>query len=162
VTGKYYETTGRRVVAALLVGALLGGIVVVGATAGYLAFQPHGDDGGKPWDMVIIIWAVGICYAFSAILAGLVVVGCPVCWFLHRSGRRLWWYAALAGAALSFIGTIILVLWAAPHGPTTSLAAWSQVVSTSAYASLLGGAVGLTIWRVAYRWRVPSADAATE
>jgi hypothetical protein len=102
---------------------------------------------------------------------GIVMIGGPAWWLLHRHGFRGWRTAVLAGMALTAIAVLVLAipLPGQSEGLPSSTNAdrppvngtivryqitqlgWEMIGLRAALTAFVGGAVGGLMWRVAYR-----------
>jgi hypothetical protein len=158
-----FETSPPRVALALLAGAASGAALV---TAQWLraAFQVFGAGFvGSSGPHGILVVFIG---ALIAWLAGLVLIGGPAWWLLHRYGLRGWKAAILTGMALTFVAALVLAIplpgkdgsyTAADRGGETvvnnALTAhgWAEAAEGALLISFVGGAVAFVVWRTAYR-----------
>ena len=159
-----YTTNPRRAAMALLAGAGAGAVLVV-----LWSFWGHADPRyvRDYWrrDALIVFTYAAVVWA-----AGLLVIA-PVPWLmLHRNGWRSWWIAAVLGAGLSFVVALALLtdgfglmqmsgsISAADSGGPTRVDGrltphgWAEASKFALVCSVLGGLVGLVVWRTAYRW----------
>ena len=164
-----YTTNLQRAALAILVGTIAGAILVAlwsfwgNTDLQYLREYWH-RDALIVFTYAAFVWAVGL------------IVVSPGPWaMLHRNGMRSWWVAAVLGATLTFVVTLGLltdgfglmpfsnITAAADSGGPTRIDGrltrhgWAEASKFALICSVLGGFVGLTVWRTAYRW-VPSAD----
>ena len=150
-----------RIFRALLAGActgslvLTGGILLVGA-------------GYEPAVTLLFSLPYVLVATFIAFSAGILVLGLPGWWILHRLGYRSWRAAFALGMVLTFIGNAALavdpLIWPTPNstfsagdsgGPTIidnkmTTHFWIQLFMESFAFSLAGGIAGLVVWHVAY------------
>ena len=104
--------------------------------------------------------------AFLAWLAGLILIGGPAWWLLHRHRFRGWRAAGLAAMATTFAAGLILAIPLPHKGGSYSQAdrggiliendqltvhGWAKAADGALLLSFVGGAVGLVVWRTAYR-----------
>lgn len=145
-----YETTLGRAALALIAGAGMG---VALLTAIVIMF----DD---PNVNALVLFASQTApLVFGFLLTGLVIVGAPIWWCLHRLGLR-GWGAMVFGAALGPYG-VLLIFFTLAEGPAALPAALRTFVQSEYAAAVPAfGAMGAVIWAVAYRRppSVPSAD----
>ena len=157
-----FATSPTRVALALVAGAASGAALV---TAQWLhaAFQVFGAGFvGSSGPHVILVVFVG---ALIAWLAGLMLIGGPAWWLLHRHGLRGWKIAILAGVALTFVAALVLAIplprsdgsyTAADRGGETivnnqlTAHGWAEAAEGALLISFVGGAVAWVTWRVAY------------
>lgn len=164
----YLLLHARRLIGAVLVGALTGGLATasrfVWGTANNLGVEYIIRYGLIPTLTIFIS-------SFVVWLAGLAVCGTP-CWYvLHKRGLRSWYTAALLGVTLTFlvsfaIQTDLFQLLPAPINSNYSASdnGGPLIVNNrltphgwweTAYGSLINGVAGmvvaLVIWRIAYR-----------
>jgi hypothetical protein len=112
--------------------------------------------------------AVGLVFvrAFANWFFGLLLIGAPGWWLLHRHGFRGWRVAIVAGMALTFLTVLVLAIplpgqASEPPSVVASGSAivhhwvvrqtWQSVVTVAFLTSFVGGAVGGLMWRIAYR-----------
>ncbi|MEO1662986.1 MAG: hypothetical protein AAFR51_18540 [Pseudomonadota bacterium] len=159
-----YVTNGGRVIVALLVGALIGTLPIA-IMYGIDVFRANGID---------YFLEFGVRNTFSGLVFGtfvwflcLGIFGGPVWIFLHLSGGRYWWIAALTGFVVPFCVLIIqgTGFFTGRSGSTTlrrggvdividghlTQAGWIDAIQTSVVFGALGGIVATVIWRIAYR-----------
>lgn len=159
-----YETTGLRVIGAMAAGPALGAAIIsvdylwgLYSGLGVEHFQEFGlSKGSGVFVAAYIFWAIGIS-----------VVGGPLWLILHDAGWRQPWIAGLGGALAPFCvafalstnmftgsepGTTYFVggglIW--DHGVLTAFG-WRSALNGAVLYALYGFAVGLLIWRIAYR-----------
>ena len=158
-----YRLAPGRVGLAILAGALTGAIIVtlhwLNMVVRALGFAFLGGDGGKG----ILIVFMGAALAW---LGGMILIGGPAWWLLHRHRRRGWRTAGLSGMALTFAAGLLLSVPLPHTGGTYSEAdrggrlveddqltayGWERAAEGALLLSFVGGAVALVVWRVAYR-----------
>jgi hypothetical protein len=159
-----FQTTGLRVIFGLVAGALAGAIVVVGGlligeylSRGVAYVAQYGPQIGA------IIFVV----AFVVWLLGLVLLGSPCWWLLHRMKMRQWRSAVILGGSMTAVVFMALQI---PHplGSGSSYSAsdgggrtvidnaltahgWFLAIMASLAWGCVGALIGLVVWRVAYR-----------
>jgi hypothetical protein len=139
-----YETTLDRAGLALAAGSLLGGCVVVALVM--LAGQ-------RDPLALVAAWLLGTVFS----LLGITAVAGPLWLALHLAGLRRARHAALVGAIAAlaiFVGgqTYGFGLFAMP--PTDSrtlLFRWVSALATSGVLAFVAAAIGVAMWKVAYR-----------
>src|SRR4051812_32073829 len=99
-----YETTPSRVTLAVAVGALTGGISItlfglIGTAFVYGLEAAYGS-----WRVNVFVFVA----ALTVWAIGLVIVGLPLWWVLHRSGYRAWYVAAAAGVVATCLACFAL------------------------------------------------------
>jgi hypothetical protein len=175
-----YVTTFWRALLAIVGGPVVGGLVFLLEIAILLALRPAklGEMteylGMGAFDFIQIL----VLAVFVFFIGGLLLVGTPVWYLLHRMGRRQWFYAVAVGAVLAAAGFVLMVLWN-PEWPALSLVSflteefggltardgqltgegWSALVRGTIGLALAGGLAGLSLWKIAYRRRRPAAAA---
>jgi hypothetical protein len=165
-------TTRLRAVLALLGGAVAGALVFFAEIAALLALQPAKLDQMSDYvgmSDTLLIAIIGV-FGFVFFAGGLVVVGVPAWWVLHRLGRRDWYYAVCLGALLGCVGFVIVAMWN-PEWPALNLISfltekfggltaragqltdegWAALARGAGGVALAGGVAGLALWRIAYR-----------
>jgi hypothetical protein len=142
-----WETSWRRVVVALGLGALTGGLLAPPSVlAGDLlrgAISPADlsfSDLVEAWPVLLAI----TLFAIAPYGIGLLAIGAPAWVIAHRIGLRHWSVAAALGAILN-----VSVLALLAH---EGIWAFAMFRKGGALAFAPAGAiVGLVVWRVAYR-----------
>lgn len=132
-------TSAGRVVAALLLGALNGGVLTSGMVlaAGLIQYPPI---------LSLQLAALALPLAIVGWLIGLVVIGGPIWWLLRKSNARPTRLAAWIGAVLAplaAIGPPVILTFG--HGDMD----WSLSIQVAAFAAF-GAVVGWTTARAAY------------
>ena len=170
MVGNNYQTTLPRAAFALLIGVIVGPAITI---AGNVIFTVIGlvlNHESVPWaDFVaypaVVIFVLGI---FSVYAAGLLFVGAPGWWLLHRLGHRGRLQAVGFGMLAAFfvrltmdtIPTLCLLNSknsAGDSGGDTmingelTLHGWIELFSNATITSLVAAAVALIIWQLAYR-----------
>jgi hypothetical protein len=128
----------------------------------------HGSFAGLPAGLMIVLIPMGIV-AFGAFGLGLLVLGAPAWWLLHRFGFRGRGAAIALGAILTFAVTAApgayQEIWPKPQTQSEksrpgnginaeregSQRGWHGTFVFAAALSIAGGIVGYAVWRVAYR-----------
>ncbi|HWD68427.1 MAG TPA: hypothetical protein VG227_10745 [Caulobacteraceae bacterium] len=161
--GSEYRLAPPRVGVAILAGALSGSIVVTlhWLTMVVRVLGVAYLTGGGAQGIVVVFMG-----AFLAWLAGLILIGGPAWWLLHRHQFRGWRAAGLAGMAATFAAGLILAIPLPHKGGGYSEAdrsgiliendqltayGWEKAAEGALLLSFVGGAVALAVWRVAYR-----------
>ncbi len=142
--GHRYDTSIDRAGIALGAGSLLAGIIIVVLVVA----------GGRH-DPVSIVsgWMIGSIFAALAMTA----VGGPLWLVMHVAGLRRAHHAALIGAATAmaiFVGaqTYGFGLFEMPPMDSRALLyRWLSAILSSAVLALAAGAIGVVMWRIAYR-----------
>ncbi|HEY1880049.1 MAG TPA: hypothetical protein VGG68_08965 [Caulobacteraceae bacterium] len=161
--GSEYRLAPARVGLAILAGALTGAIVVtlhwLTMVVRVLGFA-YLSGGGVQGTVVVVLGA------FLAWLAGLILIGGPAWWLLHRHQFRGWRSAGLVGMVATFVAGMILAVPLPHKGGGYSEAdrggvliekdrltayGWEKATEAAFLLSFVGGAVALVVWRVAYR-----------
>ncbi|HEY1559664.1 MAG TPA: hypothetical protein VGF71_02110 [Caulobacteraceae bacterium] len=108
---------------------------------------------------------------FFSWFMGLILIGGPAWWLLHRHGFRGWRAAILTGMVLTFVAMLVLAIPIPGQGPgwppsrdaikappTGSVVVykitqhgWELIGLRALLTAFVGGAVALLVWRVAYR-----------
>jgi len=139
-----YDTSIDRAGIALGAGSGLAGIIIV-----VLVLM-----GGRHDPMSIVSgWMIGSVFAAFAITA----VGGPLWLVLHAAGLRRARHAALAGAITAmaiFVGAQTYgfgLLDVPPMDGRALLYRWLSAILSSAVLALAAGAIGVVMWRIAYR-----------
>lgn len=155
-----YSTNLTRAIFGIVAGAMTGAILVtLWSFVGMTRFDEH-------WlrhALAIFTYAAGVW------AAGLILVA-PVPWFiLHRCGLRSWPMSLALGLTLTFVVVLGLLtngfgavaspsgLSAADNGGPTwtdgrlTPHGWFEAFQFAAMCGAVGAAVGLAVWRVAYR-----------
>jgi hypothetical protein len=158
-----YDVTRQRVGLALLAGAAVGALVAFVSLAASILLV-LGATSPDAWSTVGRLLPAVVLRGFLTWLLGLLMIGAPAWWLLHRHGWRGWRAAILAAAALAFVTSLLLAIprpgqhrTEADRGGLTmiddSLTAhgWSKATLDAAFTALAGAAVGFTVWRTAYR-----------
>jgi hypothetical protein len=140
-----YETASERVGLALMAGAALGAAIMCSS-----ALFNDGLD-APSLNYFLELLQIGV-FAFVVMLVGMGVVGAPIWRRLHRLHLRGWGAAVCAGVFGPFMWMSLFVI---------ALDSWTRFTSIwllegAVYISFLffpacGGAIGLTVWAVAYR-----------
>ena len=166
-----YETTFPRAALALLVGAAVGTCLVLGGmlTIAIIgSISSHGSFAQLPAGLTIVLILTAVV-AFGAFGLGLLVLGAPAWWLLHRFGFRGRGTAIALGAILTF--AVIAApgfnqeIWPKPQVQSgkghpdnvinaereESQRGWRGTFVFAAALSIAGGIVGYAVWRVAYR-----------
>lgn len=162
-TGFENRLAPARVGLAILAGALTGAVIVSLhwlTTVVRVLGIAYLTGGGARGILVVFIGA------FLAWLAGLILIGGPTWWLLHRHQFRGWRAAALTGMAATFAAGLILAIPLPHKGGGYSEAdrggaviendhltvyGWERAAEGALLLSFVGGAVAIIVWRVAYR-----------
>lgn len=142
--GQRYDISIDRAGIALGAGSAVAGIAVVALV---LAGGRH--------DAASIIggWMIGTFFSALAITA----VGGPLWLVMHVAGLRRARYAALTGALTAmaiFVGAQTYgfgLLDVPPMDGRALLYRWLSAILSSAVLALFAGAIGVAMWRIAYR-----------
>jgi len=166
-----YETTPGRVILALLAGAMVGACLV--AASSILSMELYSSNDPKLLELIWLGLFVGNG-AFVIFAVGLSLVGGPAWLLLHNLGWRGWPEAIAVGILLTFAASLCLQSgWPLPPPTKSTYSAddsggpliinnivtahgWTIFVQQSMQLSIVGGIVGLTIWRIAYRRKQPT------
>ncbi len=167
-----YSTTHLRAVIALALGAIVAGpLTMLVMLAPAIAADTYD------------IQSLTAQFAFASVAAivvyavGLLVLATP-CWvLLHKRGHRSWRAAAALGGALGFVVTMLLYVSPTfpirPEGSHSSTGdgggllidnnvvtthGWITFISYSLIYALVCAAIGVLIWRIAYRRQLTDAD----
>ncbi len=156
-----YDLTAHRVFIALNVAAAVGSVLVLWPFAGKSIPSASFFDLAELMFIYVIahfIWFFGIA-----------VLGGPVWIVMHQLGLRDWIHAGLTGGVLLGVACMAQMtnfftghsnslieatksagqwIWK-DHRLTAE--GWADAIRTSLWISLLGIALGLVIWRIAYR-----------
>lgn len=140
-----YETSPDRAGLALGVGGVLGGMLVVALVAfGAGQHQP-----------LALAGAFILGTIFSAL--GIAFVAGPVWLVLHLAGYRGLIAAALVGVITALIAFVFgqtygFGLYEMPATDSRTLMfRWASAAATSLILACIAGAIGMVMWRVAYR-----------
>ena len=136
-----------RVLFAMLTGGAYGGLLVAAASA--IGMIVVGAGAFAFWaGLMIFVIATPIWFI------GIVIVGGPVWWVLHRLGLRSRRAASAAGGVVIFlvVGAFFSLKGNAPRGGD-----WFGVLAVAAPLAAIGAVVGWTVARSAYR-RPESAE----
>jgi hypothetical protein len=144
--GQLYDTSIDRAGIALGAGSALAGIIIVVLVLA----------GGRHDPMSIVSgWMIGSVFAALAITA----VGGPLWLVMHVAGLRRARHAALIGAVTAmaiFVGaqTYGFGLFEMPPMDNRAwLYRWLSALLSSAVLALVAAAIGVVMWRIAYRRR---------
>ncbi|WP_213981292.1 hypothetical protein [Sphingomonas sp. dw_22] len=142
--GRRYDTSIDRAGIALGVGSVLAGAIIVALVVA----------GGRHDAMSIVGgWMIGSLFAGLAITA----VGGPLWLVMHVAGLRRARHAALIGAFTAmaiFVGAQTYgfgLLDVPPMDGRALLYRWLSAILSSAVLALVAGAIGVVMWRIAYR-----------
>ena len=133
----------RRTSPTRIAMAFLGGPIVGGLLVGFWLVARNLDPGDlDTGGFVLAVFAAfgAATVASIAFGAGIVVLGSPVWWLLHRLGQTSAWTATLAGGVVTFCGSGILIAC----GMGSPDLDWLALI-------LDGAIVGWLIQRIAYR-----------
>ncbi len=137
-----YEASPGNVLVALFVAPVLPVLFWLG----YVIFQHlinnMPSNAASAWHLNLFIIPVAIYVAF---VIGVIVLGSPIWWLFDRVGLTHWLLAMVVGFLCPF-----LVVFLYLTNDASSLA-FSIRVNLSLIFGLSGGAIGLAIWRIAYR-----------
>ena len=157
-----YRIDTGRIPWSMAAGALTGATIIAAPTL-VLSLLYDSIERFLTVNFLMVMWTFVIAFVVWAI--GLVVVGLPLWWLLHKKGVRRWWVAALCGAVAAFVGSFALYLaLTLPGGGSYSdsgghtmidgeLTAygWQSIVLGAAEIGVCGAIVAAVIWRIAYR-----------
>jgi len=161
----------RRALESLLAGGTVGGaLIAIPYLAGQLAMS-GGDHLGATLAVTAYVFAVAVLLW----VLGLIVLGGPLWWFLHRLGLRGWVTAAIAGFGLPVVVTMVVAAmasrpmevgssWSRDSGGLTSrngvLTAhgWANQARGSVLLGVAGAVVAITVRAYGYgrRRRTPT------
>jgi hypothetical protein len=157
-----YETTLLRAAVALLCGAVIGSALIVVGVLSPGLFWSHEVAGGIVLAALYVPFVAVVAFVFYAV--GLLVLGAPGWFLLHRQRRRNWVHAIGWGFVASFLACSLLQLWPtcgsygwlSTGGPflvndLIRMNGWLITLWNTAWVTVAGGVVGLAIWRIAYR-----------
>ena len=161
MTKPRYETTLGGAALALLAGAVCGGALITTLFLGPRAFA-----GRLGWSWTTDAALVVGLYAsiwFTLFGFGLLFLAAPVLWLLHRLGQRSRVQAVVLGVTLTLVSyvayseysrnfRIALFYGPAPIGGSLRAGYWPMMLEGAVWFAIVGGLVGLVIWRIAYRW----------
>lgn len=146
-----YETSLARVLAALIIGALVGALIILSIDLM--------DAYKKSWKYDFIWYlrkngpfVFSVSYVFF--LVSLVIFGGPVWYLLHKLDRRQFYIALLAGAIVPvvvFVSFIQICYVSMDRCPIPPYFNYFAMIIYSIFIAASGAVIGLTIWRVAYR-----------
>ena len=167
-----YKTTILRAGLALVGGAVAGTASFVLEIVALLALRPSklGELNEFVGTTTVELFQLIALFSLIFFAVGLLVVGSPVWWLLHRLGRRDWFYAVAVGAGLGSAGFAGWVLWN-PEWPALSLISflteefggltardgqlsaegWEALVRGTIGIGIAGALAGLMLWKIAYR-----------
>ena len=157
----------KRIISSLLVGAMTGALLFAGW---YLFIQllTNGPEHMLKYRLGSV--AQVFIMTFVGWLVGLLLIGLPAWFFMHRAGKTSWAHAAATGFGLAFFISFALstrgfMLW--PHtgsrysagdsgGPTwidnsLTLHGWVNAAQSSLVFAIVAVAVTLSLWAMAYR-----------
>ena len=159
-----HTTNLKRAFAALAAGAAVGA-VVTNADLLVIGVLYAGEPGGLHSQHIPILFSM-FFLAFYIWGAGLVVVGAPMWWLLHKKGLRSWWVAVLSGAIAAFVGGFAMNLavtlriehssfsdsggYTMIDGELTAYG-WQELFLGAVEIGVIGAIVAAVIWRIAYR-----------
>ncbi len=156
------RTSFPRALLALAIGAVCGTCLTLFEAVSGIPVPalrvPLGALVYPPRNMVEILQLLEIVamFAMGMYSVGLVIVGAPVWYVLHRLGKRTPVDAALTGATLTFFFCFVLdndLLDRLQHLGRYPMSAygWLMAGERAAWFAATGAIVGLTVWWVAYR-----------
>jgi hypothetical protein len=162
------ELSARRGAAAFATGVVTATVLSLLVALAPAGFIPDADGGllgasGKRIRNAVIFISF---FSFIGWTGGLLIVGAPVWRLMHRAGFRRWFQAVAVGAVLAFGVRLALAVhsWSGyafyeVGGPTlravvvdhklTALG-WRLSFESAAWAAVIGGVTGFTIWYIAY------------
>jgi hypothetical protein len=132
----------------MLTGAGYGGLLVAAVTVVVMVAMGAGA-------LAFWIGLLSVAFATPIWFVGILVVGGPVWWILHRLGLRSRVVCSAAGATLVLlvVGGSFALNGAAPQGDE-----WFGVLLIIAPLAAIGAIVGWTVARSAYRTERPAND----
>lgn len=140
----HYDTSIDRAGIALGAGSALAGIIIVVLVLA----------GGRHDPMSIVAgWMIGTLFAALAMTA----VGGPLWLVMHVAGLRRARHAALIGAITAmaiFVGAQTYgfgLLDVPPMDGRALFYRWASAILSSAVLAIAAGAIGVVMWRIAYR-----------
>jgi hypothetical protein len=150
-----YEASVGRAALALAAGAFVGAALSVIGVGASKVLPPY-PSGRMPSSFAVPVdLMLRLFFPALVIFAAGLLLAVPAWWLAHRSGRRGCEHAVLMGGVLSavamFAGNAILEL---PHASLGR--EWPSWFRQAAEMSVIGGIVGMVIWRIAYRTRTAS------
>ena len=150
-----------RILRALLAGACTGSLLTTGGVL-------LGADPSTPGVTLLFTFPYVLVATFVAFSVGIVALGVPGWWILHRLGYQNWRAALALGMALTFIGKVAMavhpLIWPEPNsafsagnsgGPTIidnkmTTHGWIELFMEAFAFSIAGGIAGVVVWRAAY------------
>ena len=167
-----YVSTIPRALLALIGGAVTGTVAFLLEIAVLLAVRPNklgeiNDYIGTTSSDLFLVFTI---YGFIFFAGGLLIVGAPLWWGLHRMKRRNWYDAAGLGVVLGAAGFVFIGMWD-PNWAGLSVISfiteefggitaandqltrdgWEALFRGPFITGIAGAFVGLAIWRIAYR-----------
>ena len=161
ITNAAPQLSVGRILRALLAGACTGSLLTTGGI--FL-----GADPSAPGVTLLFTLPYVLVATFVAFSVGIVALGVPGWWILHRLGYQNWRAALALGMALTFIGKVAMavhpLIWPEPNsafsagdsgGPTiidnkmTTHGLIELFMAAFAF-SIAGGIAGVVVWRAAY------------
>jgi hypothetical protein len=142
-----YHTSPERAVLGLAAGAATGAYVLTlwsYLSVGHLQDPHHLQATQLFFSLMLFIWT-----------AGLIAVGAPVWWLLHRLGLRHWLVAIATGVVL--LALVGLALQSGIEFEDNGSPGVTRLTDEGFYMLVVTGAlVALVVWRVAYRRSKPT------
>jgi len=164
--------TIRRILASLLVGAMVGGLLFV---LSYLVIQLLESGGEHVIKYGLSNVLAGFLFFSVVWFVGILLVGSPFWFFMHREGKTSWKYASSLGFGLVFIFIFLFNTFFAQlmvgdgsdgsrfsasdsGGPTwvdnqLTLHGWASAAQNACFFALAGMLVALSLWWAAYKAR---------
>ena len=146
-----YRIDTGRIPWSIAAGALTGATIIAAPTF-VLSLVYESIDQFLSGNFLMVMWTFVVAFVVWAI--GLVVVGLPLWWLLHKKGVRRWWVAALCGAATAFVGAFALslaLMLLVESSPFKDPGAFAMIVLAAVEIGVYGAIVAAVIWRIAYR-----------
>ena len=157
-----YRIDTGRIPWSIAAGALTGATIVALPTL-VLSLVYDSIERFLTVNFLMVMWTFVIALLVWAL--GLVVVGLPLWWIIHKNGLRRWWAATLCGAIAAFVAGFALSLASTlPFGGSfgdsggdtmidgeLTAYGWQSIVLGAAEIGVYGAIVAAVIWRIAYR-----------
>lgn len=151
-------------IAALIVGAAVGA-VATNLPVVVMGLLYIGEPGGfQSQHIPLLVYMFALAFIVWGV--GLILVGVPIWWLLHKKGLRSWWMAVLLGAVAAAVCNFALNLAMTLPIENASLGdsggqsmidgeltayGWWSLVRGAAAIGVVGALVAAVIWRIAYR-----------
>ena len=141
-------TNPRRATLAAAAGALIGAL---GVAIVVLLLATAGAETVNLSDLIVSILIFVVALVGWSL--GLFLVGLPLWWLFHRTGRRSWRVAMLLGAFTTFVIVLLLERSGGILAVATGASDSGDLISFVWIGAMavLGAVVALVIWRIAYR-----------